>query len=105
VLLDPVDYTAPYVERTASGGTHDANISCLSILDEKILKEKTETNEKAKQFLKNSIKLVSASGLSTYYYTIHSFFLFLCDLAEQYHGGSSRVRAKKSNAGVRARGN
>jgi hypothetical protein len=69
VLLDPVDYTAPYVERTASGGRNNANISlCASMLDEKILKEKTETNEKAKQFLKNSIKLVSASNLRQFKY-------------------------------------
>jgi hypothetical protein len=65
VLLDPVDYTAPYVERTASGERNNANISsCVSMLDDKILKEKTETNEKAKQFLKNSIKLVSVPGLN-----------------------------------------
>jgi hypothetical protein len=59
VLLDPVDYTAPYIKGTADGGSSNANVSCGTKLDEKIKKEKTESNEKAKQFLKNSINLVS----------------------------------------------
>lgn len=61
-LLDPVDYTAPYVERTdnRSNNLNDSN------MDEKILKEKSDTNEKAKLFLKKSIVIVRVN-----FYTIN----------------------------------
>lgn len=58
-LLDPVDYTAPYVERIENRSN---NLN----LDEKILKEKSDTNEKAKLFLKKSIVIVRVN-----FYTIN----------------------------------
>lgn len=58
VLLDPVDYTAPYVERTADW-SKNSKASCGTTMEENILREKTESNEKAKQFLNHNINLVS----------------------------------------------